>query len=135
MSPDKTHTIFDRWPAWFDQAKDPQASLMKYGFECGDGWYEIVYNLFERLEPLVAGLDSSYLHFQVVQGKEKFGELRIYLNGSTDEMDQVINDAISTSKRTCEECGQPGTLQHGVSGWMKTLCAECQSKRMALNGR
>ena len=111
MSPENTQRIFNRWPAWFDHANDPKGSLMRYGFDCGDGWYGIVYNLFERLEPLVAGLDSGYLHFQVVQGKEKFGELRIYLSGSTDEMDQVIEDAISASKSTCEECGQPGTLQ------------------------
>jgi hypothetical protein len=60
---------------------------------------------------------------EIVQIKEKFGDLRFYIHNGTDRVDTLIRFAESMSRRTCEECGKPGTIDdHG--GWFKTHCED-----------
>jgi hypothetical protein len=127
VSPDKETTIFEKWPHWFRDAGNIRLSLMSWGFTCGDGWYEIIYELCERIEPLVAGLDDGGLAFQVVQVKEKFGGLRFYVEGSSEEIEAAIHSASELSVKTCEVCGNPGSLEQDVTGWWKTLCLSCRT--------
>jgi len=68
--------------------------------------------------------------FEVLQVKEKFGDLRFYANCRRDEaIRQRIGIAANESFRTCEVRGQPGTLQG--AGRIKTLCDEPASAREA----
>jgi hypothetical protein len=127
MSPDKEQAILQRWPAWFRDKDDERLSGMSLGFCCGDGWYDIIYQLCERLEPMVAALGEMASSFQVVQVKEKFGGLRFYADGSTDEIEAAINLAGELSVMTCEACGNPGSREEDASGWWKTLCATCRT--------
>jgi hypothetical protein len=134
MSPEKERAIFKRWPEWFPTAGDVRRSRMgeRFCFWCGDGWYDIIFQLCERLEPLVANLDDA-AQFQVVQVKEKFGGLRFYVEGSSDEIEAVIESACELSRRTCEVCGKEvaSLAQHGsllrlpANGLWNTLCSSC----------
>ena len=54
------------------------------------------------------------------QVKEKFGGLRFYTNGYTEEVSGMIRMAESMSYRTCEVCGNPGRSNN--YGWISTLC-------------
>ena len=126
MSPDKDKTIFERWPNWFRNKDDCHLSGMGLGFRCGDGWYEIIYQLCERLEPLVAALNDGGAAFEVVQVKEKLGGLRFYVEGSNDAIDAAIDAASELSVQNCEVCGNPGSLGQDATGWWKTLCATCR---------
>jgi len=126
MSPDKEKTIFHRWPQWFRNKADIRVSLMSWGFTCGDGWYEIIYQLCERIEPLVAALDDGGAAFEVVQVKEKFGGLRFYVDNANDEIYEAIEAASELSVQTCEVCGAPGNNEADATGWWKTLCASCR---------
>jgi len=54
------------------------------------------------------------------QVKEKFGGLRFYVNGATDEHWAYIRFAESMSYKTCEVCGNPGKPY--TDGWHATLC-------------
>jgi hypothetical protein len=55
--------------------------------------------------------------------KEKFGGLRFYVNCRRNEaIRQRIGIAADESFRTCEVCGQPGTLWEARC--IKTLCDE-----------
>lgn len=133
MSPEKQWTIFERWPRWFKSAGDIRTSAMRDGFWCGDGWYDIIFHLCERLEPLVANLDDSGEAFQVTQAKEKFGGLRFYVNRQTDEIKDAIHLACELSRRTCELCGKDvgvlarqGALRRpAANGLWNTLCSQC----------
>jgi hypothetical protein len=93
MSPEKEQEVFRRWPDWFRTAGDIRLSGMSDGFRCGDGWYDIIYQLFERLEPLVVKLDESRSLFEVTQVKQKFGELRFHANRRNDGIEAAINSA------------------------------------------
>jgi hypothetical protein len=101
---------------------------MPLGFLHADGWFAILWRLCEDLEPLVAELEqASGSPFEVLQVKEKFGGMRVYVNDANDAIRQRIETAIQESFHTCEVCGQPGTLREG--GWIKTLCDEHATER------
>lgn len=54
------------------------------------------------------------------QIKEKFGTLRFYVDGATDEHYNFIRFAESMSFRTCETCGAPG--KYYPFGWHHVAC-------------
>jgi len=93
-------------------------SLMRFSFECGPGWYDLLDNLFKNIK--VA--NKSPL-FQIIQVKEKFGTLRVYCNFSTDIIEDLIELAECRSSRTCELCGKYGKRRG--KGWISTLCDLC----------
>jgi hypothetical protein len=67
---------------------------MAWGFECGDGWFEILWRLCVDLEPLVTGLErDTGEQFEVVQVKQKLGTLRFYVSHHTDSIDERIGAA------------------------------------------
>jgi len=90
-----------------------QTSVMPFGFECGDGWFRLIWELCEAIEPRV---DDD---FEVVQVKEKFGGLRFYCGPASKEVYDLISVAEEKSYSVCEECGRKAK-QRG--GWISTLC-------------
>jgi hypothetical protein len=110
MSPEKERAIFERWPHWFTSKGDVSRSLLSRGFCCEDGWYGIIWDLFLSLEPLSAGLDPTGPAFEVVQVKEKFGGLRVGVSQMDDAIHLAIASARERSVKTCEICGNPGSL-------------------------
>jgi hypothetical protein len=116
--------LVERWPAWFKTEGDFRYTAMTGGFEHGDGWFDILWRLCEDLEPLVTEKErAGGRQFEVLQVKEKFGGLRFYVNWHRNEtIDQRIGIAADESFRTCEVCGQPGTLR--AARCIKTLCDE-----------
>jgi hypothetical protein len=58
---------------------------MPRGFPHGDGWFDILWRLCEDLDPLVKEFEQSTVRqFEILQVKEKFGGLRIHVNGADD---------------------------------------------------
>ena len=106
---------------------------LRWGFECDDGWYELIYGLCEKIQ---AYIDEAKCH-QVIatQVKEKFGSLRFYiafdLLNEDDVIDDIHYDAIQAmidtaseeSLKTCEVTGGHGTLNKR-GNWLKTLSKE-----------
>lgn len=88
--------------------------------ECGEGW-KLLY------EPLIERCKAEGV--AILQIKEKFGGLRFYIIGGTDELYDSIDEAEAKSFTICERCGAPGVLREG--GWMQTLCDEHALARTA----
>lgn len=104
-------------------------TCMCWGFP-GDGWYNLIREAAEKLEPLIVAIRMEYPqeYFpRAAQVKEKFGTLRFYMSSATEEMDAIIGEAERKSAITCEECGKTGRLREG--GWLLTLCDDCGEKR------
>ena len=115
--------LVERWPTWFNTEGDIRETAMARGFEHDDGWFDILWRLCQDLEPMVAIEEAGGQKFEVLQVKEKFGGLRFYVNCRGNEaMSQRIGIAADESFRTCEVCGQSGTLRENRS--IKTLCDE-----------
>lgn len=88
---------------------------------CGmRGWKDIFMSLVDDLFKL--GWDG-----RILQIKEKFGGLRIYTAGCSDEIFDRVLEAESQSLKTCMECGKPGSPKGDY--WILTLCQEHRDKR------
>src|SRR5579871_3328832 len=108
--------LFSTFPRLYAE-RDPETSRMSDGFACGDGWFELVWDLSAKLEALG---NPEVRAFQV---KEKFGALRFYLGpglifvpgggtvrfGQEREVDsrarEFIEAAEHASETVCETCG------------------------------
>lgn len=96
------------------------------GFECGDGWFSLIYDLSYKLEKEIEKLPEEERPI-ATQVKEKFGTLRFYMSSETDEMDKLISDAETKSETICEMCGDKALLRQ--DGWWATLCDTCHRGR------
>jgi hypothetical protein len=94
-----------------------------WGFECGDGWMDLIYRLGQAIS---AHTESIGLDIVATQVKEKFGTLRFYVDGGDEEIFQLIDAAEHESATICELCGAPGTLV--MKGWCSTRCESCRHK-------
>ena len=97
--------------------RKPHQSCLSFGFECGQGWHPLLLSLFASLHP------STTIH----QIKEKFGGLRVYAT-TTDEGQDLIDQAEQRSYSTCELCGSIENVSTKGPGWLRTLCEECRQK-------
>lgn len=95
-----------------------------FGFECRDGWADLLEPIAQYLEVANAKEPTIY----VAQVKEKFGTLRFYYHNLDEELDKLIREAEKKSSVTCEECGGAGSTK-SIRGWYVTLCENHHSKR------
>jgi hypothetical protein len=137
MKKELEEKLFKRF-SFFHPEASIQESLMAFGFEHDDGWFDIIWKLCEDLEKenkrMIDEMDPNdktkillqkgeLSLFRVAQVKEKFGTLRFYTDLSSDGMDKLIREAEKKSEVTCEVCGKPGGLM-ARGYWYKTLCTE-----------
>lgn len=88
----------------------------------GEGWFEILWNLCVALEAIARRrIGEGHTPLRVVQIKEKYGTLRVYVEGGFDEVFDLIDAAETASSTTCEACGQPGNTLC-LDDWDQTLC-------------
>ena len=101
---------------------DPRENLMCFGFETGDGWFELLQDCFRGLRKIrEVGIAPNLM---LVQVKEILGTLRVYVNGYDEDgiVYAVIRNAEARSGWTCDVCGRYGTT--GGNGWLSTRCKE-----------
>lgn len=112
--------LYRRW-----QGRDMQEVWRtRQDFECGNGWFELLWQLSAQLEAVLAALPEMERDaYAPTNVKEKVGELRFYLTRYTPEMVREIRSAEEQSIRTCEECGKPGARQE-MGGVIRTRCTE-----------
>lgn len=122
MHPELEDKLVRQFPQLYQGVNRPVTqSLMCFGFECGDGWFDLLWDLSVKL--------SSDPHNipEAVQVKEKFGTLRFYVGSALDEQHELIAEAERISAMVCEQCGNHGQLMTTSPtgsgyGWLKTLC-------------
>jgi len=103
-------------------------TCMCWGFQCGDGWFQLIYDLSVKLEALILDCpEEEREQYRAAQVKEKWGTLSFYMTSGTGEMWKVIEEAEKNSQFVCELCGEPGELRGG--SWILCLCDKCQAKR------
>jgi len=124
MKQELDQLLCEQYPKMMVNRNKPMMeTCMCWGFECGDGWFNILYQLMGNIQHHI---DCRNKNSEVVaqvtldQVKEKFGTLSFYYSGGDDTIDGMVRMAESMSGVTCEECGNPGTQNEG--GWITTLC-------------
>lgn len=123
MTPENIQRLFERFDHLYRGRHLPLSqNLMSEGFDCGDGWYDLIYELSEQIEAY-RQTDTEAADLIVVQVKQKFGELRFYVRPRIWEVEKMIEVARDRSRRTCELTGQPG-VRCFREGYYLTLCLE-----------
>lgn len=98
-----------------------QNNLMAFGYDCGKGWYPLIDELMSKLQALN---EEKYPDLQVVQVKEKWGLLTVYLTYYYPEAEKLIDEYRDKSAKICEICGNPSIVRL-VSGWYSSICDDC----------
>jgi len=90
--------LYQRYPDFFvDRTMPPEASCMGRGFECGDGWFELIDCLCETLQWWIQHCEMPPL--RVTQVKEKFGTLRFRYCGGNEVTKGMVRMAEAISAR------------------------------------
>jgi hypothetical protein len=95
-------------------------------FDCGDGWEPIIRELSQKITKILQKMPEEDLELRkVLQIKEKYGSLRVYVSITNDEIEDTIRDSCQKSIETCEICGRPGKMKTKGS-FMFVRCEDCQ---------
>lgn len=151
MNDDIYQQLQQNHPSLFQKSGDVEFSI-------GDGWVDIIdvlcglisnrlENAKQRLKYALENPDAKFNESiaeletivadeleklpTLAQVKEKFGGLRFYINGGSDEVHNYIDFAEAMSYHTCEECGAPGESRN--EGWIKVLCDSHHKEREEKN--
>lgn len=135
MSPELDKALCEKYPEIFrDRNGDKRTTSMCWGFEHGDGWYNILDSMCYLIQARIDS-NNNYVKWCIengkeppesisqviaVQAKEKYGTLRFYYNGGDNNIDGVVAMAEEMSGHICEVCGDAGKIRN--EGWVRTLC-------------
>lgn len=134
----RVEALFGRYQDWFVAERRDWGM---YEIAGNPGWLPIIEDLLAGIEGKLS--PDKAASFRINQIKEKFGTLRFYYEsqpmfvdslGSSgpstfqvqtddnpfEEIDGLINDAVSRSARTCVYCGDAGSIR--TDGWWLTVC-------------
>lgn len=97
-------------------------------FECCHGWFDILFDLGQKINAYC--LENNLKLPKIQQVKEKFGTLRFYYIPSDDwsanDSDIIrswVSKAEKATETTCEYCGKPAQLLVSDLIW-KVVCSE-----------
>lgn len=91
-------------------------------YDLPEGWFELFLQMCEDIrEPLEKSdcLDK----FRFLQVKEKYGSMRLYASGATEEVRSVLQKYEFLSEQVCCVCGKPATLE--TDGYTCPYCDAC----------
>jgi hypothetical protein len=119
--------LLDDFPRLF---RNRHETSMRRGFECGDGWFDLIFKLAQDIEGVARenGISFDSPDWPLCrQVKEKMGSLRfiVFAVDGFPEMNQRISElrlaALNQSLQICEQCGQPRLV---AGGRIATICPE-----------
>ncbi len=98
--------LCQRYPGIFcDRHNSAGQTGMCWGFECGDGWFDIINELCAEISAHIAAGEMQAV--VATQVKSKVGSLRFYFKNraSNPLACAMIEVAQRRSELTCEQCG------------------------------
>lgn len=128
MTPELEKALQEKYPLWLrDLYGDLRTTSLTWGIECGNGWFAILDRLGSKIEKLLVAMKNKGVEDlpKARQIKEKYGELRVYMDWCTEDIDKAIRQAEEESHFTCEKCGEVGELDED-SSWLSVLCKTCR---------
>jgi hypothetical protein len=127
----KLEDLIEKYPNAFDLDAAKERRRCGFGFECGDGWYDIIEPVIKAISDFNEDTNNQDKIYPQ-QVKSKFGTLRFYTGSSnyilsSSVVKDEINKAEDLSGETCEICGKFGSTT-SFKGWLYTTCEEHKRK-------
>jgi hypothetical protein len=110
---EKIYKEFDFYRGWFTGYEN------HIPLQVGDGWFDLIYEMSNKIKAT-----NPTENFRILELKEKLGTIRVNAGCSTNEIEDIIDFTVSQSKKTCEECGKPGSMRC-INSWYMVRCDEC----------
>jgi hypothetical protein len=112
--------------------------LREFGFECGDGWFGLIWQLSADIESAarlegIAGNSDAWPSVSVV--KHKFGDLRVQFRAPvSDNIRALVEKARDISVGICELCAAPCKIipKSEQLHWVEPLCENCLKAQHSL---
>jgi rubrerythrin len=90
------------------------------------GWRESFgIKMCEEIKELLIK-ENKFEEYQVMQIKEKFGELRWYGNYTSPELSKILAKYTELSRMTCMICGN--TAKYVYTPWIYPICDKCSEE-------
>lgn len=87
-----------------------------------DGWKDLFLDMCDKLAAAIKGKENENT-FRFDEIKEKWGELRMYAAGSSEEAKRIMDKHTEKSRKICIRCGAPATRIS--KGWISPFCDNC----------
>lgn len=128
LTKQEVQDIIERLPFLYPRNVWTGEKLEDYNFEdipdlegLPKGWQKLFLQCCEDLvEPLKKNNQLDTFYF--TQTKEKYGSMRMYHNGTSQEAQRVLDKYENLSTFTCCICGKPAVKES--SGWICPYCEE-----------
>lgn len=114
--------------------------LREFGFECGDGWFDLIWQLSADIESAarlegIAENSDAWPSVGIV--KQKLGDLRVQFRASvpvSDNIRALVEMARIRSVGICELCAAPckKTSKSEQTRWIEPLCENCLKAQLSL---
>lgn len=91
--------------------------------EVPEGWLDLVDTMCEEIRDVI---NPDSLDYEIIQIKEKYGQLRVYDFGGNEETEKIIDKYEKKSFGVCCRCGKPATkISRGyICPWCDSCAAE-----------
>lgn len=109
-------TIFKNWRG------DMTKTCLAFGLEVSEGWNQLIRQLCEDIMKC-----NGSENLVAEQVKSKYGKLRFYYIGGTQEISELVRRAEDESLNTCEICGSKDKVTTNGKSWVSTLCEKCRN--------
>lgn len=119
MKDELKNSLKEKYSTMFD------SYLQGRDIECGSGWYALI-------DETLGGIKATDPNAQIIQIKEKFGLLRMYVDSEVEAVFNIVHFAENLSGTICEVCASPGRPLKGKNAWIRTMCPACVENKGAL---
>lgn len=156
MTPEHDKYLCETYPEIFkNRHGDPMKTAMCWGFDCGDGWFDLIDTFCKTImgkvyierktltylrsgktlrpttpEELVRAEERLRMAEAAIpvceQVKEKWGALRIYMDNLSHEGQAILDYMEALSETICMNCGAPGDMR--ISAWVHVYCDKCEDE-------
>jgi hypothetical protein len=125
MNAEQQQSLIGRYPDLLKIEPCPWGPGMGFTFRVGAaGWFDLLNRFCQTVTSINRGQEADVIACQVTYIKEKMGELRITCEGANEQIRVLINEVQLESARTCQVCGQYGTLHILTGSVAATLCED-----------
>lgn len=127
MNSDNTAKLLNTYPLLYRE-------LREWGFECGDGWFDLLWYLSADIEATarLEGIPETADSWPSVRIlKQKFGMLRVQFDKMVSaQIEALVAKACESSMGICEMCGASAQrdIEHARGGCVETLCENCRKE-------
>ena len=126
MDSHKENELYERFPHLYRERLAPlESSKMGWGFQCDDGWYNIIHKMSKRIAAISS--DDEFAPAITEVSRNEDGSLYVEARNLSPPVADLIEAAKEQSKLTCESCGYTPAFKRSNEGPMKgrVACGRC----------